>query len=322
MVGQLSGCLLPMWRMHRGFLSAALLIAALFVAGATSAAAGAPSAAATGGATFSDPAGDTTTAPDITAVSVSNDDQGLVTFRATIANRTALGVDDVIAIGIGTNDPDPIVGKRDDSMNFILGLGADGAFLLRWDGESMAEVDPQPGSVTGSFTGGVAAMTVRQEDLGPGFPDNSVPISFDFFVLGILFSGFDVAAQDDAPDGTNWSFKLSEPLRSIVTSFGAAKSVKAGNSLVALLGVAHGDTGAAVRSGKVSCKARLGTKPLKGVGKFVAVTLTASGRRVQSPNARCTWKIPKSGKNKTVKGSITVTESGLTVTRSFSAKVR
>jgi hypothetical protein len=311
-----------MWHMRRGVLFAALLTAALFVVGATSAAAGAPTAAGTGGATFSDPAGDTTTAPDVTAVSVSNDDQGLITFRATIANRAKLGADDVIAIGIGTNDPDPLVGKRDDSMNFILGLGADGAFLLRWDGESMVDVDPQPGSVTGSFTGGVAAITVRQEDLAPGFPDNSVPISFDFFVLGILFNGFDVSAQDDAPDGTNWSFKLSEPLRSIVTSFAAAKTVKAGDSLVALLGLAHGDTGAAVRSGKVSCKAQLGGKPLKGVGKFVMVTLTVSGRRVESPNARCAWKIPKSGRNKTVKGSITVTESGSTLTRSFSAKVR
>lgn len=306
--------------MHRGVLCSALLVAALFVAGATSAA---PAAVNTGRATFSDPAGDVTTAPDVTAVSVSNDDQGLITFRATIANRTTLGADDVIAIGIGTNDPDPLVGRRDDSMNFILGLGgADGAFLLRWDGESMVDVDPRPASVTGSFTGGVAAMTVRQEDLGPGFPDNSVPISFDFFVLGILFNGFDVAAQDDAPDGTNWSFKLSEPLRSIVTSFGAARTVKAGNSLVALLGLAHGDTGAAVRSGKVACRARLGGKPLKGVGKFVAVPLTVNGRRVQSPNARCTWKIPKTGKNKTVTGSITVTESGFTVSRSFSAKVR
>jgi hypothetical protein len=311
-----------MWHMHRGALSSALLMAALFVVGGTSAAAGAPTLASTGGATFSDPAGDTTTAPDITAVSVSNDDQGLITFRATIANRTKLGPDDVIAVGIGTNDPDPAVGKRDDGMNFILGLDANGAFLLRWDGESPVEVDPQPGSVTGSFTGGVAAMTVRQEDLAPGFPDNSVPISFDFFVLGILFSGFDVSAQDDAPDGTNWSFKLSEPLRAVVTSFNASSTVKAGTTLVALLGVAHGDTGAAVHSGKVSCKAKLGGKAIAGVGTFVTLTKPVGALRVQSPNARCSWKIPKSGKNKTVKGSITVTESGLTVTRSFTAKVR
>ena len=309
-----------MCRMHRGVLFVALLVAALLVAGATSAI-GAQTAADTGGATFSDPAGDVTTAPDVTAVSVSNDDQGLITFRSTIANRTKLGPDDVIAVGIGTNDPDPAVGKRDDGMNFILGLDANGAFLLRWDGESPVEVDPQPSSVTGSFTGGVATMTVRQEDLAPGFPDNSVPISFEFFVLGILFNGFDVSAQDDAPDGTNWSFKLSEPLRAIVTSFNVSRTVKAGTSLVALLGVAHGDTGAAVRSGKVSCKARLGGRSLNGVGKFVRLTKSVGAFRVQSPNARCAWKIPKSGKNKTVKGSITVTESGFTLTRTFSAKV-
>jgi len=283
----------------------------------------APAHAAEGSASFADPGGDSGAAPDVTSVTVSNDDQGLITFRVSVPNRSALGPDEVIAIPIGTNDPNLLRGRRDDGMNFILGLAAEGAFLLEWDGETMKDVDPQPGSVGGSFTGGVAAVTVRQEDLAPGFPDVSVPISLNFFVLGILFNGSNVIAQDDAPDGTAiWSYRLSEPLRLIVTNFDADKTIKAGKTLVVLLGLAHGDTGAAVRSGRVRCKAKVGKKALKGSGRFFTLILTINGTRLESPSASCSWKIPKTAKKKTVSGTVVVVESGITIPRSFKTKVR
>jgi hypothetical protein len=328
--------------MRRGVLFVALLMAAFLVSAATADAGSsttrrlagaqrlsvpagvlAPAHAATGSASFVDPAGDSAAAPDVTAVTVSNDDQGLITFRVSVANRSALGPDEVIAIPIGTNDPDLFHGQRDDGMNFILGLAAEGAFLLEWDGETMQDVDPQPGSVTGSFAGGVAAVTVRQDDLAPGFPDVSVPIALNFYVLGILFSGSNVLAQDDAPDGTAiWSYRLTEPLRLIVTNFAADKTVKAGKTLVVLLGVAYADTGAALKSGKIACRARIGKKALRGTGRFFTLTLNIGGRRLESPSATCSWKIPKTARKKTVRGSVTVTESGITVSRAFSTKVR
>lgn len=283
----------------------------------------APAHAAVGSASFADVAGDSGAAPDVTTVAISNDDEGLITFRVSVPNRSALGPDEVIAIPLGTNDPNPLKGQRDDGMNFILGLAAEGAFLLEWNGETMEDVDPQPGSVTGSFAGGVAAMTVRQEDLAPGFPDVSVPISLNFYVLGILFKGSDVLAQDDAPDGTAiWSYRLTEALRLIVTNFDADKTIKAGKTLVVLLGVAHGDTGAALKSGKITCKARVGKKALKGTSRFFTLTLTVGGQRLESPTAACSWKIPKTAKKKTVTGSVAVTESGMSVSRSFSTHVR
>jgi hypothetical protein len=331
-----------MFHMHRGVIPVALLLAAFFISGATALAGHpvsnrlanvqrvavpgtelAPAHAAVGSANFADPASDSGAAPDVTTVSISNDDEGLITFRISVPNRTSLGPDEVIAIPLGTDDPDVLNGQRDDGMNFILGLAAEGAFLLEWDGETMVDVDPQPGSVTGSFAGGVAAITVRQEDLAPGFPDVSVPISLNFYVLGILFNGTDVLAQDDAPDGTAvWSYRLAESLRLIVTNFDADKTIKAGKTLVVLLGVAHGDTGAALKAGKVACKARVGKKALKGSGRFFTLTLTLGGQRLESPSATCSWKIPKTAKKKTVTGSVAVTESGITVKRAFSTKVR
>jgi hypothetical protein len=281
------------------------------------------SATAAGSMSFADPALDGGAAPDITTVAVSNDDQGLITFRVTIANRVVLGVDDTIALPLATNDPDLATGSRKDGANYVVGLDATGAFLLKWGGSSMEAVAPKPASLTGSFSGGDATITVRQEDLAPGFPDMSVPISFNFYALGLVVNAAKVTAEDDAPDGTSfWSYRISSALRQIVTNFDADKSVKAGKTLTVFLGLAHGDTGDAVRAGKVTCKARIGSRTLKGSGKFFTSPRRIGEGVVQSPAALCSWKVPKTAGKKTIRGSIAVSESGFRTTRPFTTKVR
>jgi hypothetical protein len=302
-------------RMVRGF---STVVLALTLLGG-----GASTAVAAGSTSFADTAADAGAAPDITAVTVANDDQGLITFRLTVANRSTLGADDTIAIPLATNDPDLVKGSRNDGANYVLGLDARDAFLLQWNGASMDEVDPRPTSVTGSFSDGVATITVKQEDLAPGFPDMSVPISFNFYALGLVFNGSAVTAEDDAPDGTDfWSYRISAVLRQIVTNFDADKTIKAGKTLTVFLGLAHGDTGEAVSAGKVTCRARIGAKALKGSGHFVTIPLKLGDGVLQSPDAICSWKVPKMAKKKTIKGSISVSESGFTATRPFSTKVR
>ena len=302
--------------MRLGISCLALLAVALCLTGVT---------AASGSETFTDAAADSAEAPDVTSVTVSNDDQGLITFHVTVANRSALGPDDVVAVLIGTDDPNPYAGRRDDGINFVLVLdGTQGPALLEWNGSELAEVSPAPGSLIGSFSAGVATLAVRQEDLAPGFPDLSVPIQLDFVVLGIAFSGNDVVAQDDAPEADFWHYRLSEPVRVIVTNFAAGKTVKAGKTLVVLMGAAHGDTGAPVTRGKVTCRARLGSKALRGRGAFVNLTVKspAGAGSVKSRNAACSWKVPKGAKGKTIRGTITLTESGVTNARSFTTRVR
>lgn len=285
-----------------------------------------PTRSAAGSSSFTDPTGDSGVAPDITAVTVSNDDQGLITFRISVPNRSSLGPDDAVAVPLGTDDPDLANGWRSDGANFVLVLEASGPSLLVWDGEDMVTLDPAPGSVSGSFSNGVGTVSVLQEDLAPGFPDMSVPIELRFYALGIAFTGNAVLAQDDAPDGDGiWSYRLAEARRVVVTSFSAGKTVKAGATLIALMGAAHTDTGAAVSSGKISCKARLGTKALKGKARFFTVILTspATGRAVTSPNATCSFKVPKQkSKGKTIRGSMSLHESGVTLSRSFTTRVR
>lgn len=303
------------------------LLAALSVTGASaSGATFSPAHARAGSASFGDPTGDSGVAPDISGVTVSNDDHGVISFRVSVPNRSSLGPDDAIAVPLGTDDPDLTSGVRSDGMNFILVLDAGGPSLLAWDGEEMVAVDPAPGSLTGSFRDGVATMTVLQEDLAPGFPDLSVPIELNFYALGIAFTGNDVLAQDDAPDGDgSWKYRLAEALRVVLTGFGAEKTVKAGTTLLAVMGAAHTDTGAAVGSGKILCGARLGSRPLKGKARFVVRVLTspATGRVIRSPIATCSFRVPKqNSKGKTIRGSMSLRESGITLSRSFTTRVR
>src|SRR5438477_587758 len=105
-----------MGRMRLGISCLALLAVAPCLTGVT---------AAAGSETFTDAAADSAEAPDVTSVTVSNDDQGLITFHVTVANRSALGPDDVVAVLIGTDDPNPYAGRRDDGINFVLVLEFD-----------------------------------------------------------------------------------------------------------------------------------------------------------------------------------------------------
>jgi hypothetical protein len=197
-------------------------------------------ASAAGQMDFSDPLGDAGSAPDITAVTVSNDDSGVITFRLTIANRTAIGPDDVVAVQIGTDDPDFFAGLRSDGTGYVLAIDSQGPYLLKWTGSDLPEVKPPPKSLTGSFSGNVATISIKQEDLAPGFPDMSLPVELRFNAVGVLFQGIVATAEDFAPAlDSKWSYRLVEPARMVVTNFDADKTIKAGKQLVVLPGSAR-----------------------------------------------------------------------------------
>ena len=302
--------------MRLGVACAVLLFSALCLAGG---------GAASGSESFTDPAGDSGIAPDITSVTVSNDDSGLLTFRIAIANRTALGPDDVVAALIATDDPNPYIGRRFDGTNFAVVLdGTYGPSLHEWNGADLDPILPRPQSVTGTYSDGVATLTVQQEALAPGYPDVSVPVQLQLYAVGLAFDGSEVVAADRAPHSDFYPFRFAEPLRVIVTSFAPKKTVKAGKRLVVLMGQARGDTGKPIASGHVRCNARLGKAVLRGSGGFVTVKLKSpiDGKPFRSRNAACSWRVPRDANGKTVRGRMTVAENGVTNTRSFSTRVR
>src|SRR5690348_3296371 len=67
-------------------------------------------ALAANGTSFSDAGGDASGSPDLTAVSVTNDDAGVVTVKLTVGNRSTLGSGEGVAIGLDT-DQNPDTGS-------------------------------------------------------------------------------------------------------------------------------------------------------------------------------------------------------------------
>ena len=289
--------------MRFGLCFPAAIVAALCLAGAT---------AASGTETFDDPVGDApAAAPDITSVTVANDDHGLITFRIAVANRSELGPDDAIAVPFATDDVGRF-GVREDGANFILVLdGTSGPLLLRWNGDDMVDAAPRPASLTGSFAGGVATLTVGQEDLAPGFPDLSLPVQLQFYALGIAFNGSNVVAEDQVPNASDQllPYRLAEPRRSVVTYF-RPPTAKAGAPVAVRLGAAWSDSGRVFEPTKLICRAAVGRAPLRVARSRIA------------GYGSCSWSLPKSVRGKTLRGSITLVVAGSSVTRSFSTRVR
>jgi hypothetical protein len=263
---------------------------------------------AAGTTSFADPAGDSDVAPDVTSVVVSNDDQGLITFRVTVVNRSALGPDDVVAIPFATNAPGK-AGVREDGANFVLGIEGTNVFLEKWNGSSMVDLRPVPSSLRGSLVGSEVTLTVRQDDLVPGFPSLAVPTVLGFYVLGLAFDGNAVVAEDDAPDASDqfWTYHLLQPPRIVVAYLRAPMTVRAGSRVVARIGAAWSDTGRVVKPTKLSCRAKVGSRALRG---------TAAGP------ATCSWSLRKGDRGKTLRGSVTLTSGAVSVTRSFTTRVR
>ena len=71
------------------------------------------------------------------------------------------------------------------------------------------------------------------------------------------------------------------------------------------------DSGTTVRSGAVRCAARIGGSRLRALsGRF-------AGQR-----ATCVYRVPARAAGKTVRGSVSVTLAGKTVTRTFARAIR
>jgi hypothetical protein len=86
---------------------------------------------------------------------------------------------------------------------------------------------------------------------------------------------------------------------------------KAGRPFSAEIAVARKDTGKRVRSGKVLCSARLGTK--------ARVTLVHAGFR--GGLARCSWRIPAGTRSKMLRGSVGLRYRGARIYRSFAQRI-
>ena len=260
-----------------------------------------PGAFGTG--SYTDPAGDSGAAPDITSVAVSHDEAGLVSLAVT-TNQPTLAPDTAfwgyIDADHDTSTGIPINGLGVDEM--FIGDGA-GALLAHIDGSSISFAFSS--TLTTSYADGVFTARFNRSEIG-------ATDRFAFAVASELDdANGDAIATDDAPDappGYEYSFV---PLAlTVAAPVATPKAPVSGKRFVVSAAVTRNDE-QPFAAGNVTCIARAGKVALKPVAS------AGSGA------ARCAMKVPKGMSGKTLRGTVTVSaEDSSPVKRAFSFRIR
>jgi hypothetical protein len=299
--------------------SLVLVIAALAVglptaAGALPSASSSPASVAANSTTYQDSVGEDPAAPDITTITVSNDDAAMLTFRVEIPNRPQLGRD-MAAFFFVDSDANPATGDPQAlGADYVIQLLLGEIILFRWDGTDYS-LSPLQSSLSYSWSNGLT-MRISAADLG-----NTRKFNFDVTVLSGLVvdettGAIDCPAatckRDFAPTFGFYQYVLQiTPPSLVVRRLTTTPRVpRAGREFTMRLTAARSDTGATVQNGRVTCVARVG-----------GVRLRAQQAQVTGGAAVCTWMIPPKAKGKLFRGSLTIAFEGLKATRSISRRV-
>jgi hypothetical protein len=290
-----------------------LAVLAAVLAVVPSAAFGKASRAASNSQTYQDSIGEDPNAPDITSIVVSNDDSGLITFKINISNRPALTPDMTVLLFLDT-DQKPTTGDPTSlGADFAIELDPGSVGLFQWNGSDFVAASSQS-SLTYGYDATGATIRVNANDLNK-------TKGFNFGVVAISGISTDASGNPDftnshsdaAPDPGHgfWNYKVIEKLSVGVVAFTTApKPAKAGKTFSAGLAATESDTSGPVTSGTVGCSATVGT-----------ARLAALAKAVKNGIAVCVWHLPATSKGKTIRGTVTLTVQGISVRRSFSAKI-
>jgi hypothetical protein len=276
----------------RTFIAFAALALALLVVPAASAA-----------HTYSDPAGDSGAAPDITSVAVSHDDGGWVSLAVT-TNQPELSPD---ALFWGYIDAD-----RNASTGLPFhGLGADELFLGDATGGLLAHIDNDTlqigfgSTLTTSYANGVFTARFNRSEIG-------TTDRFAFALESELDdANGDAIASDAAPDGPpDYEYSFVPLALTVAPAVGSPKAPVSGRRFVVSTVVTRNDA-QPFTAGAVTCTARAGKVALKPVPS------------VGSGAAHCAMKVPKGMAGRALRGTISVSaEDSTPVKLSFVFRVR
>jgi len=252
-------------------------------------------------------------APAITSITVSNDDNGKLTFVIGIPNRPALTNDMDISIFLDT-DQNMQTGAADfGGAEYAIDLSENSVDLAKWNGSDLVWVHPSPASLVYSYTNG-ATITVDAADLAAGLT------GFNFYVAAASGIGgtpsdpdFSNAHVNFAPamghGMFNYPIKIT-PLAISAAGFKTSAAV-AGSAFTASMAVTSTRPDALTAGATVACSAKVGGKQLAAKTKGFA-----NGRAI------CTWQIPKTARGKKITGSVTVSVQNLQASKAFSVTVR
>lgn len=285
--------------MRRAFLLLVTAVFALLAAGGAGAAAPTP---------YTDPVGDSGAAADIQAVRVTNDARGQYTFDITFG--TPLAGNDQVSLFLDS-DQNASTGSSDDGgANYVFDhYESDHTYgFSHWNGSSWDKAPNTTVTVTRPSDTEVT-FSVNRSELGG-------TSAFDFWVASWDGTQGDSAGhQDVAPDGTaTWQYAAV----TLSVAGAHATPARAGHAWAIAIVAKRSDTGGSVGSeGKIACKATAGAAklPLAGKGFFSDGSGGASA-------AACSFSVSKKLKHRLLRGTITVSYNGVSVARTFTARVK
>lgn len=258
---------------------------------------------------FTDPAGDNGTAPDITALAVTNDASGQYEFD--------------VAFGSDYGDKAQLFLYLDTDRNTSTGdTQQDGADYLVYDDHSSHsfEVDSWGGTDWTATNDSTASFTIASDNRSLQISINKSDLggadSFNFFVASVDgASTADTGYFDDAPSGSGtFVYQLQQPLSLSIAGTTTLLRKKT-HRLTVGIAVKRSDTNALVggEDGTLACAATGGKARLKVVTKAFYSAGAGKGSA-----AVCQFALPK--KHVPVVAAVTVTVDGVSVTKTVHTK--
>jgi hypothetical protein len=294
--------------------TAALFSTAAVLVALPSAALGKATRSASNSQTYTDSTGETPNAPDITTLTVSNDDAGNITFQVNVPNRPTLTPDMLMFIYLDTdNNPatgDPQIFGTDDVIQLVPGA----VNLFPWTGTTYGSAIATP-SLTYSWTNGVATIHISDSALKATKAFNfAVEVDSGIAVDETGNPDFTNALADVAPDpghGT-YQYNVLTQLKLTAGAFTTSpKPAKSGKPFSAGFAATENDTGGPVKSGTVTCTATVAGKHIPAAHKGA----------ITNGVATCVWPLPKKDKGLTIRGTVTLTVKGVSLHHSFANKI-
>jgi hypothetical protein len=274
-------------------------------------AATAPAGAAAAGQTgiFTDPSGDAGIAPDVATVTVANSTAGQIVFQVTLA--APLRPSSSVAIALDTDQyastGDPTEYGADYRLTDTESTRS--VSLSRWDGATWQPVATSA-TVAGNATNRLV-LSIDKRELGVTNAFNFSIGTFD--ALGGQGTG------DHAPDVATYGFQLTT-VPPVKLSLVAFQTERVGGGFAAAMLVHRSDTKRFLGSeGGVRCRATIAGRTLRTLlSRFV----TVSDGGVKAPVAMCAWALGAKPHGKTIRGTMTVSYAGATLTKSFSSRLK
>ena len=259
---------------------------------------------------FTDPTGDSGSAPDIATVAVTNDDHGLYTFTIGFATPYANSADVELFLDTDKNSSTGDLQAGGADYVFFDDYASHSFDLVSWQSTDFAEAAHATAAVTVSSDGKSVTMTVNKSDLGGS-------TGFSFFVL-VSDGTFDAGHLDAAPSGTGLFAYSAQTIFTLSASASQNGAAKVGGTWTVSMSAVRSDTNKTVGpEGTIACKASEGSKKLAVVGHAF---VSAGGGGGSS--AVCTFRVPKTPKHASVHATVTVTAAGQSATASFDAKTK